>query len=112
MIREATYADLLTFYRTHVPAYVLERDGRLLACGGVFERDGRAWAYFDVAGQVSQSDVLAMMRALKSGIAELGKEVSIGCDEGFETAPRLLRLLGFEATDETFNGMRVWKCQG
>jgi hypothetical protein len=111
MIRPATYADLLTFYQSPVPAYVLERDGKLLACGGIFERDGRSWAYFDVAGQVSQAETLAMMRALRRGIAALGREVSITCDEGFETAPRMLRLLGFKATDETFNGMRVWKCQ-
>jgi len=111
MIRPATYADLLTFYQSQVPAYVLERDGRLLACGGIFERDGRSWAYFDVSGQVSQTETLAMVRALRSGISALGREVSITCDEGFETAPRLLRLLGFKATDETFNGMRVWKCQ-
>jgi hypothetical protein len=111
MIRQATYADLMTFYQAPVPAYVLERDGQVCACGGLLNRDGRVWAYFDVGTQVTQGEAFAMMKALRRGLAAIGQDVYIVCDHSFATAPRLLRALGFEPTDETFNEHGVWICR-
>lgn len=111
MIRQARYADFLSFYRGRLPAYVLERDGVVVACGGIMERDGRAWGWFDVKGKVSRSEALTLMRKMRAFLKEWGEELYIVCDEQFATAPKLLRLQGFEPTEETYNGSRIWKCQ-
>lgn len=113
MIRLATTADLIRAYGgTEFPSYVMERDGTICACGGMFPRDGRLWAFFDVLANVTSREAIEIVRGVRRVVREAKAPVYVLCDdENYATAPRLLKVLGFEPTEEISNNSRVWKCQ-
>jgi hypothetical protein len=114
MIRPASVADLLLAYsRKQVSAFILERGDEICACGGTFQRDGRNWAFLDILSEVTPKEGVRIVRAVRRVVQHLQSEAVIICDEEtYAAAPRLLRAVGFEPTEEIINGARVWKCQG
>lgn len=108
IVRHATLADIMTFFPQPTPACVLESDGEILAIGGVLERKGRIWAFVDVKEALGPRAGLIVMRALLRHLRTIAEPVYIACDEGFETAPRLLKALGFRPTEEMHFNERVW----
>lgn len=116
-VREATAADYIAFYRYEkVPAYCLWVDGERVAMGGLIEREGELWAFFDVKRPLTKEQGLDAVRNLRRGLdwaRSLGRDVFIICDkENYPQAPRLLKLCGFKPTEIIHNGSEVWKCLG
>jgi hypothetical protein len=90
------------------------KDGKLVASGGLAFGSGRAWLWFS-------TDDLEMLRgqglkALRQCAAMLRKAQQLGetevyatRDERYDTSERLLKMAGFEKTDEMLDNQEVWK---
>src|SRR3990167_7544897 len=82
----------------------------VVGIAGFRREEGRVWGFLDLAEKPAS---LTLVRAVKAKLKTLGEPVYVACDdEKHESAPKLLRLLGFAPIDETLLGMRVWKCRG
>jgi hypothetical protein len=79
-----------------------------VAVGGIAEDDGRWWAFADfLPGAPRKAIYKACARGLRDLVNEGWSEVY--AKQGpYDTAPRFLRHLGFEPTEEFSNDMRVW----
>lgn len=113
VLRPATIGDFIAFYaHATIPSYVAWHAGERVAMGGLFERNGRTWGYFDIRDSVPAAAGLSIMRSLMRNLRKCDRDVSITCDEQvYPSAPRVLAALGFEQTEETQNGMRIWICR-
>jgi len=111
-IRAATAHDIAAFYGTAQDLYVAIVDGRPVVLGGFFEEDGRLWAFLDVKDG-AEAHGIRIVRTLRRALREANHTVFAPCNAGeFPRAEHLLRLLGFEPTEETRHNMRVWICRG
>src|SRR5262245_5751750 len=111
LIRPATAADIAAFYGAVQSLHVAMAAGRPVALGGFVEEEGRLWVFLDVRDGAAAHGA-AIVRALRRELREANRTVFAPCNAGrFPRAQRLLRLLGFEPTEETRHDMRVWKWQ-
>lgn len=93
-------------------------DGKIVGVGGfcahphehfsVFRRDARAWGFLNVKPEAKEAGP-GIVRTLRGQLREYGREVAIKC-EGPHAA-RLLKVLGFKATNEKIEGNEVWVWQ-
>jgi hypothetical protein len=114
VILPASYADLIAFYSAAVPVplYRAVENGTTVAVGGLVRRDGRLWAFLDVHAGISPRVGLGILRKLREGLSTANEDTFITCDEAtYPEAPRLLRALGFEVTQEIRDNMRVYACR-
>ena len=98
-----------------VIAYIAEEDDEIIGAGGLAFFDGpRCWVFFMANDKASKHPftVVRMGRELKKTARAMGfTEAYVTCDVNYETAPRLVSLLGFKKTDEIHQGLEVFKCQ-
>jgi len=92
------------------------KDGKLVASGGLAFAAGRAWIWFSMEDQeLAKGQGLKALRQCFSMLRkarQLGEtEVYATRDEKFETSERLLKMAGFEKTDEMLDNQEVWVCQ-
>jgi hypothetical protein len=90
-------------------------DGKMVGVGGfcahpyehfsVFRRDARCWGYLQVNEEAKKAGA-GIVRTLRAQIREYGREVAIKC-EGPHAA-RLLKVLGFEVSNEKLEDHEVW----
>lgn len=90
------------------------KDGKLVASGGLAFGSGRAWLWFSMADvDLAKGQGLKALRQCASMLrkaTQLGEtEVYATRDDRFETSERLLKLAGFEKTDEMLDNQEVWK---
>lgn len=105
-LRPATPADFLTYCGEPVETHALEQDGQLLAISVVMRQNGRLWATLDVKPGVNP---FALIRAIRAARARLGEPLYVECQShAYDTAERLLRIIGFTPTKERRKGMGVW----
>jgi len=111
LIRDADMMDYMKFYSNdRYQGKCLWVDGVRKAMGGLIRDEDRTWGYFDVKGILDSETALSVIRALRKGLKAAGETVYVTCDLAqYEQAPRLLKALGFEKTDEVFNGYEVWR---
>lgn len=107
-IRPAYPHEVAAFFGERTEWVAALIDGEAVALGGVYHENGRAWGHVEIrdgARRMGARIVLALFKAL----LDRNEDIYTQCDEASHPgAPRLLRLLGFETTDETRNGLRVW----
>jgi hypothetical protein len=90
------------------------KDGKLVASGGLAFAAGRAWLWYSTEDvELAKGQGLKALRQCASMLRkarQLGEaEVYATRDEKFETSERLLKLAGFEKTDEMLDNQEVWK---
>jgi hypothetical protein len=111
LIRPATAADIAAFYGAVQSLHVAMVAGRPVALGGFVEEEGRLWVFLDVRDGAAAHGA-SIVRALRRELRQANRTVFAPCNAGrFPRAERLLRLLGFEPTEETRHDMRVWTWQ-
>lgn len=104
-VREATPAEMV--YAYDIISWIALENDNLVAAGG-FRRDkGRLWGFLDVFSEVGSG--LSVVRAAKRIVEKVKEPIYAMCDHELESAPRLLRLLGFSPTDESRCGMTIWR---
>lgn len=96
-------------YATYIQeAEVATVDGRIVAIGGlcstefagsVLDFSDDLWGFVEVYGDAGAHGY-KIARALLSGLKRAGRPVKVQCDADIETAPRLLKALGFKETDQ------------
>ena len=105
-VRPATPADFIAYCGELVETHALEHDGRLLAISVIMRQSGRLWATLDVRPGVN---ALVLVRAIRAARSRLGEPIYVECQShAYETAERLLRIIGFVPTQERRKGMGVW----
>lgn len=103
-VRKASAQDVMRAYG--LEAWVGVVDNKVTCIGG-FRRDGEhLWAFLDVFNNTKMP--VRLFRVIKRKLEQKGQTTLAICDAKYETAPRLLSMLGFEQTDEMLNGLRVW----
>jgi hypothetical protein len=110
-IRRALPSDFNKWYGTAIEMYVLEREGELLAIGGLYRhRDGRTFAVLDVSDDASG---LRLVWWVRRWLRQHDRPIYAACwGWRYTQAPRLLKILGFVATDEVQpDRKRVWVLQ-
>src|SRR3990167_2145567 len=87
----------------------VDEDDRVVGIAGFRREAGRVWGFLDLKGKPPS---LTLVRAIKRKLQEIGEPVYVACDEQrYQSAPKLLGLLGFAPIDETLIGLRVWRWQ-
>jgi hypothetical protein len=111
IIRDADMIDYMKFYSSdRYQGKCLWVDGMRKAMGGLIRDDDRTWGYLDVKGALDKETGLSVIRAARKVLRRAGEAVYVTCDEAqYGNAPRLLKALGFEKTDEVLNGYEVWR---
>lgn len=88
-------------------------DGRMIACGGLGWSGGRCWLWLHVENEASERIGIKVIREARKMLrkaAQLGEEiVYTPRDSSYETSERLLKMVGFEKTDEVILGSEVWR---
>jgi hypothetical protein len=84
---------------------VLEQDGVVAALGGFVRFGGRLWAYTEMR-DVPLRARTAFVRSVRDAL-HVRNETCFA--QGEDTSDRFLTWLGFERTDEIFQGKRVYK---
>lgn len=108
---QAQYLDVLEFFSKAVPAYVMRKKGVPVAIGGVYLMNGEWWGYLEVRGRLDAAEAISMIRFMGAWLRQHKMPISVACDARLESAPRLLRLLGFSKTERRYNNMDVWQWQ-
>lgn len=81
-------------------------DGGVAASGGFFFIDGKLWAALNV---YEPKIGIRIVRAVRRVLNEVPVPVYAPCNEAHPQAKRLMKVLGFEPTDEKRHGMTVWR---
>jgi hypothetical protein len=111
VIKRATIADYMAMFPNMIPGWVVYHGGERVAIAGVNYNpmDDRWWAYLNVVGALDHDGGLRVIREMRDGLRGIQNDVYVLCDEGnYLAAPRLLRVLGFEKTNEQSLGQDVW----
>ena len=108
-LRPATALEVAAFYGTTPTIQTgLFVDGVCIAMGAVARVNGAPWAILRVSGDVSGYG-MRIVRALRAGLDGIEEPVRTLCHvDLYPEAPRLLRLLGFVPTQETYDDRTVW----
>lgn len=113
--RDASEADIYAITgprAADIPkAKLMLRGQSVIGMGGIaklHDGDPRLWAWLDVVPMTAR-DGLAAVRTIRAFLHELNQDVYLQCDGDF--AERMLRLLGFEPTDETKTDYRTGMTQ-
>lgn len=86
---------------------------RPIAAAGLQRAGGRLWAFFDILpGACRQAAFLVV--EMRHGLRKLGQghPIYIQQDETFGTSDKLIEILNFEPTGETYQDMKVYQWQG
>ena len=90
-------------------AYV---DGKPVAIAGLHRAEGRVWAFLNAFGPLP---AILAIRRMRDVLAEAHRagivSIYVTCEDRHVTAPRLLKLLGFQPTEEVRQGLRVYECR-
>lgn len=85
----------------------------VIALGGLAWGSGRCWLWFHVMEGAPKNiarQALQECRGLFRKAAQLGEtEVYTPRDAEYPTSERLLKLAGFEKTDEVIEGQEIWR---
>lgn len=111
-VRPATRADFVRYYGFPPPeqwsGLAATIDRLVVAIGGVcLWEDGNWWVFIDAA-PVARSPAMFHRNALRFIRALDVSELRVLCDERFARAKEWLSRLGFNETEETYNGCKVW----
>jgi len=111
LIRDADMVDYMKFYSSdRYQGKCLWIDGMRKAMGGFIRDEDRTWGYLDVKGALDADVGLEVLRTARRLLRRMGETVYVTCDNAqYAGAPRLLKALGFEKTDEVLNGYEVWR---
>lgn len=89
------------------------KDDEVIAVGGLAWGHGRCWLFFSVEDGKAKGIVrqaLAECETLKRKAIQFGAtEIFTPRDANYPTSERLLKLAGFERTDEVVNEFEVWQ---
>ena len=112
-VRRARADEVAAFYGTPHEYCILKVDGEAVALGGlVTAQDGRLWGFLDVKGKPAPGNGMAVVRALRQGLADVGAPVYVQSQvDQFPDADRLLHIVGFRPTEHSINDRRVWVWQ-
>lgn len=111
VIRRATAADYFAFFNDVIPGWVVYNNGERIGMGGISWNavDERWWGYLTMKGKPNHDGAMRIIREMQNGLRAIPHDVYVICDEkNYLSAPRLLRILGFEPTEETNFGLDVW----
>lgn len=92
-------------------AWVGESGGEVVGTGVLGFHGGCGWLFFDTGKPCGGAGLVAVRWArklLQTAVALGVDRVHVTRDDRFATSEKLLRLLGFEKTDETFQNQEVW----
>lgn len=109
---QATKLDYIEFFGGKIPAHVMRVNGVSIACAGLVRRDGEWWGYLEIKGRPKGRHLAQLVLMMRRGLGGYGVPIKVQCDaHKYAKAPRLLRVLGFEKTNQTENGMEIWQWQ-
>jgi hypothetical protein len=109
-----TVAAHITGLAIDLPVYarICMEDGELVGAGGLAFGGGRTWLWFTVNDERAKGHgLLAIKEArklLKRAVQLGATEVWTPQDENYQTSGRLLKLVGFERTEETVADKVLW----
>lgn len=115
VLRRLSDADFHLVYKIEKSpveiAYVAEAGGKIVAAGGIVNKEGEVWGFFDVFGEIPCLLKLirlsrTMLDALRS---EYGRIPFLQDNACLESSGKLMRLMGLKNTGYSVDGMKVFE---
>lgn len=111
-VQKARPEDYIALFKETVSGmWVVYHGGERVGMGGIHYSyfDNRWWGFLAMKKSVDAEGGLHLIRRMRSGLEFVTDDIYVLCDKkNHPSAPRLLRALGFEPTDETNFDLDVW----
>ena len=110
-VQRATIGDYLRFYKDIIPGWVVWNNGERVGMLGISFNvaDQRYWGYFDLRDKLTPEAGLKLVTHVRAALKGAEHDVCVLCQKRtWDTAPRLLKVLGFHPTGDYVEEDEIW----